>query len=177
MILSAIPPSGLEAVGNCLKAGWNSSVSVQHPRFNPQQLIREQTCLANECFCLLQKSAAMSILCCLCLPIRGSFTDGPYVILEGICFSSLVAGTSVSVHLTSAGKEKVFLLLLNGTSSQSSTWQCQSSFSLDIASTYLSTWVSSICPSFCAIKCLGPDSKDFGNNLWFFVLCFYFPPW
>lgn len=176
MILTTINPSGL-AVGNCLKVEWNSSVSVQHPRFNPQQLMRQQDCLDNECFCLLQKSAAMSILCCLCLPICGSFTDGPYVIPEGICFSSLVAGTSVSVHLTSAGRGKVFLLLLNGTSFQSSTWQCQSSFSLDIASIYLSV-CSIYLPFLLCNKRFGSwVSKDFGNNLWFFVLCFYFPPW
>lgn len=90
-----------------------------------------------------------------------SVSAGPDAFPEGVCSSSLVTVTSVSAHLTCAGREKVFLPLPNPTNFHPSTWQSQSSSHLDIASK---------CPSFQAIQDFDPAPLTFLQTILYFFL-------
>lgn len=92
LILSSICPSGWAAMENHLK-----SQEVMN-------LLRQEVWLANESFCLLQKSVAMAIRSFLWMPTCGSVYAGLDASLKGICSSSLVTCISVSAHLISTDK-------------------------------------------------------------------------
>lgn len=165
-MLSIISLSGWATMGNHLKSGWISAVcATTQIQASTSDEPPETTSLVGRWEFL--SSAEVCSYDHPLFPLNAnmwiSVSAGPDAFPEGVCSSLLVTVTSVSAHLTSAGREKVFLPLRKPTNFHPSTWQSQSSSHLDIASN---------CPSFQATWDLDPAPPRFLQTILysFFVL-------